>query len=194
MILKYPMKKQFGLVEENFNDLLNWFSVNRDEAGKQYEEIRNGLIRFFYFKGCPDAEDLADEAINRVATKLPTLDLSGNVKPINLFYGFASKIYLEYYSRIKEQELEFNADLHSSTKESENINQSCLEQCLAELSSDDGDLIVEYYSLEKAEKIAHRRTLAEKLQMEMGAIHTKIHRLKKILRECIEKCAAENSL
>lgn len=188
------MKKQFGLVEENFNDLLNWFSVNRDEAGKQYEEIRNGLIRFFYFKGCADAEDLADEAINRVATKLPTLDLSGNIKPTNLFYGFASKIYLEYFSKIKKQDIEFNADLHSPSKDSENINQSCLEHCLAELSTDDADLIIEYYSLDKAEKIAHRRTLAEKLQLEMGAIHTKIHRLKKILRECIEKCAAENSL
>ncbi len=188
------MKKQFGLVEENFNDMLNWFSLNRDEAGKKYEEIRNGLVRFFYFKGCADAEDLADEAINRVATKLPTLDLSDNVKPINLFYGFASKIYLEYYSRIKKQELEFNADLHSSTKEPENKNQHCLEHCLSKLPAEDGDLIVEYFCLEKAEQIEQRRNLAEKLQMEMGAIHTKIHRLKKILRECIEKCAAENSL
>jgi hypothetical protein len=88
------MKKQSGLIEENFNDLLNWFSVNREEAGKKYEEISNGLIRFFYFKGCADAEDLTDEAINRVASKLSALDLSGNIKPINLFYGFATKIYV----------------------------------------------------------------------------------------------------
>ncbi len=194
LILKYPMKKQSGLIEENFNDLLNRFSLNREEAGKKYEEIRNGLIRFFYFKGCADAEDLADEAINRVALKLSVLDLSGNVKPINVFYGFASKIYLEYVSRTKKQEVEFDADLHSPNKttEPENKNQKCLERCLAELSVEDGDLIVEYYCLEKAEKIEHRRKLAEKLQMNIGAIHIKIHRLRKILRECIEKCAAEN--
>lgn len=188
------MKKQVGLIEENFNDLLDWFSVNREEAGKKYEEIRNGLIRFFYFKGCADAEDLADEAINRVALKLSALDLSGNVKPLNLFYGFAAKIYLEYVSRIKNQEIEFNADLHSSAKEPENKYQKCLEHCLAKLSDEDGDLIIEYFSLEKEEKIGHRKNLAEKMQMSMGAIHIKIHRLKKILRRCIEKCAAENSL
>jgi len=188
------MKKQVGLIEGNFNDLLDWFSLNREEAGKKYEEIRNGLIRFFYFKGCSDAEDLADEAINRVALKLPTLDLAGNVKPINVFYGFASKIYLEYVSRIKNQEVEFDGDFHSPNKtlEPENKYQKCLEKCLTELSDEDGDLIVEYYCLEKAEKIEHRRKLAEKLQMNIGTIHIKIHRLRKILRQCIEKCAAEN--
>lgn len=190
------MKKQVGLIEENFNDLLDWFSQNREEAGRKYEEIRNGLIRFFYFKGCADAEDLADEAINRVALKLSVLDLSGNIKPINLFYGFASKIYLEYVSRIKKQEIEFDADIHSSNKgtETENKNQKCLEKCLAELSDEDGDLIVEYYSAAKAEKIEHRKDLAEKLQMNISTIHVKVHRLRKILRECIEKCAAKNSL
>ncbi len=139
------MKKQSGLIEENFNDLLDWFSLNREEAGKKYEEIRNGLIRFFYFKGCANAEDLADEAINRVASKLRVLDLSGNVKPTNLFYGFASKIYLEYVSRIKKQEVEFDADFHSPNKttEPENKNQKCLEQCLKELPVEDSDLIVE---------------------------------------------------
>lgn len=186
------MKRQSDLLPEHFNDLLNWFSANHDIAGERYEEIRNGLIRFFYFKGCADAEELADETINRVATKLPNLDLSKNVKPINLFYGFASKIYLEYFSRIKNREIEFNPDLHSSSKEPEVKNKKCLEHCLAKLPANEGDLVVEYFSFEKAEKIERRRKLAEKLQMEMGALHTKIHRLRKILQECIEKCAAQN--
>ena len=191
------MKKQSRLIKENFNDLLNWFSSNQEEAGEKYEEIRNGLIRFFYFKGCTDAENLADEAINRVASKLPVLNLSENVKPINLFYGFASKIYLEYVNRLKKQEIEFNTDLHSSIKtdepmtESENKNYKCLKQCLAKLSDEESNLVVEYYSLEKSEKIEHRRKLAETMQMKIGAIHVKIHRLRKILRKCIEKCVAE---
>lgn len=182
---------------ENFNDLLNWLSANREAAGEKYEEIRNGLIRFFYFKGCADAEDLADEAINRVAAKLPVLDLSGNIKPINLFYGFAIKIYLEYVSRTKKQEVEFNADLHSSVKTEKpaattaDKNHECLEECLAKLPDEDSDLIVEYYSLEKKEKTEHRRKLAENLQMSIGGIHIKVHRLRKILRKCIEKCTAE---
>lgn len=186
------MKKQSELMPENFNDLLNWFSADREIAGEKYEEIRNGLIRFFYFKGCAEAEELADETINRVAKKLQVLDLSNNVKPINLFYGFASKIYLEYFNRIKKSEIEFNPDLHSLPPSSENTRQKCLEHCLTKLPDNGGDLIVEYFTFEKAKKTEHRRQLAEKLQMEMGAFHTKIHRLKTILRQCIEKCAAQN--
>lgn len=188
------MKKQFGLAEENFNDLLNWFSTNREEAGKKYEEIRNGLIRFFYLKGCAGAEDLADEVINRVATKLPVLDLSGSVKPINLFYGFASNISLEYFNHQKTREIELNDDLHLAAKETVAKKQNCLEHCLAKLPDEDGDLIVEYFCVEKAEKLERRRNLMEKMQLSVSAFQIKIHRLKMKLRECMEKCAAENSL
>ncbi|CAN5123071.1 hypothetical protein BH20ACI1_BH20ACI1_07680 [soil metagenome] len=191
------MKRQFGLIEGNFNDLLEWFSKNREEAGEKYEEIRNGLIRFFYFKGCADAENLADEAINRVASKLSVLVLSENPEPINVFYGFASKIYLEYFNSLKKQEVEFNADLHTSIEleepltESDNVNHECLEKCLTKLSDEERDLIIEYYSFEKDEKIEHRRKLAEKLKMKTSALQVKVYRLRKILRKCIEKCAAK---
>ena len=191
------MKSPSELIPENFNDLLKWFSANRETAGEKYEEIRNGLIRYFYFKGCDDAETLADEAINRVASKLPVLDLSNNTKPINLFYGFASKIYLEQLKQLKTQTVEFNPDVHApvvneiQTLETGNKKQECLEECLAKLSDEDRDLIVGYYSFEKAEKIEFRRKLAERLKLESNAIHVKIHRLRKSLRKCIEKCTAK---
>ncbi len=188
------MKKQFGLIEGNFNDLLEWFSENREEAGEKYEEIRAGLIRFFYFKGCADSENLADEAINRVASKLSVLDLSKNPEPKNVFYGFASKMYLEC---LKKQEVEFNADLHTlletedSLAEFDNSNHECLEKCLAELSDKERNLIIGYYSAEKSEKVECRRKLAEKTKITTGALQIKVYRLRKILRKCIEKCAAE---
>ena len=191
------MKSPSELIPENFNDLLKWFSANRETAGEKYEEIRNGLIRYFYFKGCDDAENLADEAINRVASKLPVLDLSNNTKPINLFYGFASKIYLEQLKQLKTQTIEFNPDVHApvvneiQTLVTGNKKQECLEECLAKLSDEDRDLIVGYYSFEKAEKIEFRRKLAERLKLESNAIHVKIHRLRKSLRKCIEKCTAK---
>ena len=191
------MKSPSELIPENFNDLLKWFSANRETAGEKYEEIRNGLIRYFYFKGCDDAENLADEAINRVASKLPVLDLSNNTKPINLFYGFASKIYLEQLKQLKTQTIEFNPDVHApvvneiQTLVTGNKKQECLEECLAKLSDEDRDLIVGYYSFEKAEKIEFRRKLAERLKLESNAIHVKIHRLRKSLRKCVEKCTAK---
>ena len=47
--------------------LLEWLDPNLDLAGEKYEEIRRGLIKIFGYRGCSDAEGLADETINRVA-------------------------------------------------------------------------------------------------------------------------------
>lgn len=193
------MKKQIGLETDNFNDLLNWFSANREEAGQEYEKIRNGLIRFFYFKGCADAESLADETFNRVAAKLSALDLSKKIKPANVCYGFASKIFLEYING-KNNEIEFNADFSTpalteeAATEPEKRRQKCLTKCLVRLTAEESDLIVGYYSLEKSEKVNQRKKMADKLNVKSGALHVKVHRVRKILRKCVEKCAAENNL
>lgn len=191
------MKKQIGLMPENFNDLLAWFSENREEAGKKYEEIRNGLIRFFYLKGCADPENLADEAFNRVVSKFSVLDLSEKTKPLNVFYGFASKIYLEYSNSPKKMEVEFNAHFHApvttedSAAELVEKKHECLRKCLANLSVEESDLVVEYYNSGKGKKVRHRKELAEKLDIKPGALQIKVYRLRKIMRKCIEKCAAE---
>lgn len=191
------MKKQSELVSKNFNDLLNWFSANREESGKKYEEIRNGLIRFFYLKGCPDPEYLADETFNRVASKFSVLDLPEKTKPLNVFYGFASKIYLEYSGSPKKKEVEFDAHFHApiileeSAAESIEKKHECLKKCLANLSIKESDLIVEYYNSGQGEKIKHRKELAEKYNINPGTLQVKIYRLRKVLRKCIEKCTAE---
>ncbi len=191
------MKKQIGWMPENFNDLLAWFSENREEAGKKYEEIRNGLIRFFYLKGCADAEDLADETFNRVAAKFSVLDLSEKTKPLNVFYGFASKIYLEYSNSPKKMEVEFNALFHApvitedAAAEAVEKKHECLRKCLANLPIEESDLVIEYYNSGKGEKVRHRKELAEKSGIKSGTLQIKVYRLRKILRKCIEKCTAE---
>lgn len=182
------------LTKENFDALLTWFSPNREEAGVKYEEIRNGLIRFFSFKGCNDAEILADETINRVAKKFDQLDTDNKNKHITFFYGFASKIYLEYLHKLNKREVQFETNLHSNTEityqpdEIVEEKHQCLEKCLAKLSETDRVLMVQYFSKEKSAKIEHRRKLAEQLNISNATMHVKIHRLKDVLRVCVEKC------
>lgn len=191
------MKKSHELISENFNDLLNWFSENQEEAGERYEEIRKGLIRFFYLKGCADPEDLADETFNRVASKFSVLDLSEKTKFLSVFYGFASKICLEYLKSPKNMEIEFNAHFHApavtedSAAESADKKHDCFKKCLANLQVEESDLIVEYYNCGQGAKNKHRKELAEKFNISLGALQIKAFRLRKILRKCIEKCAAE---
>ena len=186
------MPKDNVLTQNDYDALLQWFSPNREEAGAKYEEIRNGLIRYFIFKGCSETESLADETINRVAKKLSSLKTDNNFKHITYFYGFASKIYLESRNKPENNTTEFEPGQHSKLvaevdDEKENRHQ-CLDSCLAKLSPEDSELAIEYFSREKSAKFEHRRKLAEKLNINVGTMHVRIYRLKDTLRNCVENC------
>ena len=194
------MKKDFNLTQEEFDCLLGWLSADRDEAGVLYEKIREGLIRFFRFRGCDDALTLADETINRVAQKVSEFDSAKNVKTISYFYGFASNVFFEYSRTNKKREISLDAEEFESARSfraAENAPDTegdCLEDCLTKLSREESALVVQYYGKDKSEKFETRRKLAEALNLKMPALHTKLFRLRNTLRECVEKCLAKNSL
>ena len=192
------MKQTNALTQENFKTLLNWFSPDKDEAGERYEQIRQGLIRYFQFRGCQTPDLLADETITRVAVKLPSFDMSNNVKTVTYFYGFAKNIYLEYRKKNKEIGIETVAFLSDKTpneaEKREEIVFDCLDNCLARFPSEERDLLLQYYSKNKQEKFELRRNLAAQWNLKKGTLHTKIHRLKSNLGQCVRKCLAEKSL
>ncbi len=194
------MKRDFTLTQEDFDALLGWLSANREEAGKQYEKIREGLIRFFRFRGCADPQALADETINRVAVKASTFNCSKNVRTITYFYGFASKIYLEYLRTMKSGEVQLETDYLPASRNFVVMDDSsvtecdCLENCLTKLSREESSLVIQYYGREKSEKFESRRKLAEGMNLKMPALHTRVFRIRSVLRECIEECLRENSL
>ena len=64
------MNKNWSLSQEAFDALLDWLDPDREQAGMKYEQIRSRLIKIFTGRGCVDAEELADETINRVTRKL----------------------------------------------------------------------------------------------------------------------------
>jgi DNA-directed RNA polymerase specialized sigma24 family protein len=199
-IFPNPMKKDFALKQEDFDALLGWLSANRDEAGVAYEKIREGLIRYFRFRGCADPHALADETINRVALKVSTFDSSKNVKTITYFYGFASNIFLEYSRNARKREVSWESEdfpvplTFKMPDDSTDAECGCLEDCLTKLPQDESALVVEYYGKDKSEKFELRRKLAEERNMKMPALHTRVFRIRSVLRHCIEECLAKNSL
>jgi DNA-directed RNA polymerase specialized sigma24 family protein len=194
------MKKDFALTQEDFDALLGWLSANRDEAGVVYEKIREGLIRFFRFRGCDDPQALADETINRVALKVSTFDSSKNVKTITYFYGFASNVFLEYSRTARKREVSWESEDFTAprafmmTDNASDAECGCLDECLTKLPREESALVVEYYAKDKNEKFELRRKLAEERNLKMPALHTKVFRIRGNLRNCIEKCLAKNSL
>jgi DNA-directed RNA polymerase specialized sigma24 family protein len=186
------MDNQKNPQNNDFDSLLAWLSENREDAGVKYEEIRQGLIRFFYFKGCRAAEDLADETINRVTKKLTSLDLSTGNKPITIFYGFASKVVLEEQKREKREQ-SLGENLYAQNQNDEEFLFECLETCLQNLTTEERELCLKYYEKNKSEKIEVRRKIAETLGLSGGTLQVKIHRIRLQLRKCIEKCLSENN-
>jgi DNA-directed RNA polymerase specialized sigma24 family protein len=182
------MRKKIEITQEDFDGLLGWLSSDVEEAGKKYEEIRNGLIRFFYYRGSPDAESLADETINRVAAKLAGTKFDENFKLASYFYSFAAKIYLEDYKHRKKfvYEREDLAVLPPSKENNPGV--ACLERCLAKHPVEERTLLIKYYGFGKSERAEQRRLLAAERNINILFLHTKISRLKKVLRVCLRKC------
>jgi DNA-directed RNA polymerase specialized sigma24 family protein len=188
------MKKNFELSGQAFDNLLDWLASDRDEAGQKYEQIRAGLIKFFRFRGCSGAADLADETINRVAQKIETLTLDENVKALTIFYGFASNIYMEYVTQSKMRELPYESNTLRQNErfadiESDEDNlHACLENCLKKLAAEESELVIRYYSEEKQARISLREDLARRMKMSMGALHTKVYRIRNTLKPCLQDC------
>jgi RNA polymerase sigma factor (sigma-70 family) len=187
------MREKKEITEEDFSRLLDWLAPARDEAAQKYEEIRGGLIKFFNFRGCSEAETLTDETINRVAVKIGEVEFDGKVKQSTYFYSFASRIYLEDLrkrKRIADRTKEIAERFKENVKtEQTNIRGSvCLEKCLKKHPPQERELFLRYYGCEKSERAAERKKLADEQGINIENLHTKISRLRNTIRVCLKKC------
>jgi len=188
------MKQDPEITQSEFDQLLEWLSSDREDAARAYERIRSGLIRFFRFRGCGEAESLADETINRITRKLSKLVLNDGIQTSTYFYSFASKIVLEEKRRNRKITTLDSIDRTlfdmspNSYDESREIQHTCLDSCMASLPAAERGLLISYYSKEKTAKIEVRKTLADDMNLTVAALHTKVHRMRLNMRECISKC------
>jgi DNA-directed RNA polymerase specialized sigma24 family protein len=182
------MTKDIPLMQEDFDLLLRWLDLDREIAGRKYEKIRHRLIQIFLGRSCFEAEELADETINRVTHKLPQLIDNYVGEPALYFYGVANKVHLEWLRARKRTPPQFTYIDQSEDKFTAQIEYDCLENCLKTLSSDCRELIVEYHRKEKRAKIEHRKKIAEKMNITMGALHIKTCRIRANLHKCIQNC------
>ncbi|MCA1623719.1 MAG: hypothetical protein LC768_15730 [Acidobacteria bacterium] len=188
------MAKDNAVTQESFDLLLTWLDcTGRETAGQRYEKIRQRLIRIFLGRGCFEAEDLADETINRVALKLPQIAENYIGEPVLYFYGVADKIHLEWLRKQKKikqvpsRETKSAGEIESSAE----VEYECLEVCLETLPEEYRRLIVEYYRKEKSAKIENRKALALELKISVNALQVKASRIRSSLKECVRNCVAE---
>jgi DNA-directed RNA polymerase specialized sigma24 family protein len=178
------MKKNWVLTQEAFDALLGWLDPNRERAGQKYEDIRRRLVKIFSCRGCGEPEDLADETINRVTSKLPAVEPGFVGDPGRYFYGVANKVHLEYRRRKPAP------DTPPPPGYDESIEREfeCLERCMQKLTAENRTLVIEYYRNERQAKIDHRKRLAEQLGIAINALRIRAFRIRAALQECVTNC------
>jgi RNA polymerase sigma factor (sigma-70 family) len=193
------MKKGWDLTEDAFNHLLAWLDSDREQAGKKYESIRRNLIVIFSCRGCANAEDLADETINRVIRRVEQLADSYVGEPALYLYKTAYHLYLEqaqnHSASLPLQPVhQLRAITPSEDEEQaeEERAYTCLERCLEQLAPESRKLILQYYREDKQAKIDYRKTLAEELGVPLNALRLRVHRIRATLQTCIELCLKQS--
>ena len=182
--------RKWSLTQEAFDGFLGCLADDRERAGEKYLEIRGNLIRFFEWRGCPFPEDHADETVNRVAKRVSEGEEIRN--PMAYFTGVARLLVFEI---LKARAKESQALNEMATSNVEYVDSSdsearieCLRKCLAGLSSDSRELILQYYQGDKGEKIENRKKLTERLGVSVNTLRMRTLRLREKLQSCVENC------
>lgn len=171
--------------------LLVRLDENPGLAGLRYEELRRRLILFFRLKQPADAEQLADEVLDRVARKvaegLEIFKMEAYVLGVARFVqrereGTALSAARALSDLAREQQIEMaDAPVDPPSEE----HQKALGRCLKELTPADRTMILNYYSAEGSGRIVQRQSMARKLGINLNALHNRALRLRKQLEQCV---------
>lgn len=178
-----------AITKEQFDSLLSWLSDDRELAGAKYETIRAGLVRMFVSKGFNDAEDLADETINRVIIRLPDIRDTYEGDPTKYFHGVARFVLRE---QLRRKEITAEVPVIWIDPEPTTQERECLEKCLQMLPGSKRDLILDYYLYEGREKIEQHKQMATELAITEGALRVRVHNVRVSLEGCVRQCASGN--
>jgi DNA-directed RNA polymerase specialized sigma24 family protein len=186
-----------------FSQFLSWLDEGVESNGEKYLEMRRRLVAYFDRKGCPEADELTDETLNRVARRLEEEGAITGTAPAQYCYITAKFVFLEYLrdharfsssltemSPVKVDAVLSRAALRddSETKERRSV---CLDRCMENLSMPDRQLILEYYQGEQRTKIESRRDLATSLRLSVNALSIRACRIRNKLELCVRECSGK---
>jgi len=175
------------ITQDSFDALLEWLDPARERAAERYEVIHRGLIKIFVSHGLADAEHYADETVDRVIKRLPEIRDTYVSDPIKYFHGVARNIVREA-TRRKEINFEILPEYLPLRRSGDSELAECLGKCLRALPPDKHALIHDYHIYEGRQKVESHREIAGELSISVGALRTRVHKIRVTLEECVEKC------
>jgi DNA-directed RNA polymerase specialized sigma24 family protein len=194
-----------GLTHLGFNRLLEWLDEGVDSHGHNYLEMRRRLTSYFDRRGRPFADDLADEALNRIGRTLERDGAIAITPQARYCYVVARFVLLEDIRRerldLRRQgprhtDPESWAERTTSTTQDEELEArearlESLDHGLQALGPERRALIVDYYRDSGPQKIAGRRELASRLGITMNALGIRVSRIRAALEARMTECGSE---
>ena len=186
-----PGSPNDGKGNEHLSRLLAKLDPDPERAGMTYEELRRRLILFFRLKRPHEAEDLADEVLDRVARRLSEGVEMERIEFYSL--GVARFVLRERDTATqREERLHYDvaymqqAQLPDPQEELQaEANVAALRRCLGQLGQVERSMMLSYYCADGARRIQIRQGLAEKFGNSLNALHNRALRLRKQLERCV---------
>lgn len=204
MALHHSVREERILSPVAFNRLLAWLDDGRDTQGETYLEMRRRLVSYFDRRNRLSADELADEALNRVARTLETDGSIAITPPARYCYVVAKFVLLEDIRRERTalragESRSMDVATVRDPKRPETDDEAadrehelaCLDRCLQTLRSDQRELVIEYYRDARREKIERRQNLAKRLGITMNALAIRASRIRATLETCVNACRQE---
>ena len=200
VLTQEALREEPGLTELAFTRLLEWLDDGVDTHGESYLEMRQRLVSYFDRRNRPSADELADEAFNRIGRTLEKSGVIETTPPARYCYVVARFVLLEDLRRERRHVpfdewrgvdesggriklVEADADLAIKERRLE-----CLDHCLERLRPERRELVVDYYRDSLRLKIERRRDLAKRLGITMNALGIRASRIRSALMTCVQAC------
>jgi DNA-directed RNA polymerase specialized sigma24 family protein len=185
------LSRRVTIKDEAFEALLAWLDPDdREAAGQKYEIIYAGLVRVFVSRGFSDAEDLADETIDRVMSRLPDIRDTYEGPRVKYFYGVARNIVRERIRPPREIATDvFPVSLQRTTFPSDEY--VCLLKCLELLPPNKRELILDYHVYQGPSKIEEHRNMADELAISENALRVRACHIRAKLEKCVIQCTQD---
>jgi len=192
------------MISQEFESLLSFFDGDRDKAAARYESLRQRLIRFFLWKGCLEAEELADEVFDRVARRLGRGKEIHSTDHTKFLHGVARLVYFEYSRKLAKKPTLLDTGKHPVVRPEEpSYPKEALLACLEHLRPQEKEMILRYYDLETAvrpedgalvlevnaagAKGNRRKLLADRFGLTVNSLRIRVHRIRVRLEQCVRE-------
>jgi DNA-directed RNA polymerase specialized sigma24 family protein len=189
------------LTQLAFTRLLEWLDDGVDSHGDRYLEMRRRLVSYFDRRNRPNADELADETLNRISRTLEQTGAIATKPPARYCYVIARFVLLEDLRRSRRHvPLDEPRSIEASRARGTCVDESserlmlredsldCLDRCLGQLKPEQRDLVIEYYRDAHRQRIDRRRDLARRLGITMNALAIRACRIRDALLTCLKGC------